>query len=99
MNLVLGFPPFCDNCVCLATFVFLLNRNLLTDISSDITAFAYGFTDYDVDSTTLDNALFWHKMGTTFIQSLVNLRLFYRQQLAEKRRNYLLIYIPAVTFG
>ena len=70
---------------------------------TSLAAFAYYFTTVMMwMSNNLETALFWHKMGTIwpfFVALVLNFALvFTKAKWLKKRRNYLLLYLPAVTF-
>jgi PAS domain S-box-containing protein len=93
-------------CLLLGLIVYHFNEKASLNkifFLTSLAAFTYYFTTVMMwMSSNFENALFWHKMGTVwpfFVALVVNFALvFTNSKWIKKRRNYLLIYLPAVAF-
>lgn len=93
-------------CLLLGIIVYHFNEKASLNkifFFTSLAAFAYYFTTVMMwMSNNFESALFWHKMGTIwpfFVALVLNFALvFTNAKWIKKRRNYLLIYLPAVAF-
>jgi PAS domain S-box-containing protein len=90
----------------LGIVVYSFNRKAILNrlfFLTSIAAFAYEFTTVMMwMSSNVDTAYFWHKMGTVwpfFVAIVLNFALvFTKNKWIKKRLNYLVLYLPAITF-
>ncbi len=107
MNLISWLSLFASiSCLFLGIVVYSFNKKSIlnkTFFLTSITAFVYGFTTVMMwTSTNFASADLWNKMGTIwpFLVALVlNFALIFTESnWIKKKRNYLILYLPAVSF-
>jgi PAS domain S-box-containing protein len=93
-------------CIVLGLVVYSFNKKAVLNklfLLTIIMGFVYGFTTVMMWlSNDVDTAYFWHKMGTIwplFAALTLNFALvFTNQKWIKNKRNYILLYAPAVAF-